>query len=429
MNTWLFIIIIIIISSYLLNFITSLLNIKGLDPCLPKEFESTYSAQEYEKSQNYTRATSSFSLVENSISTLLTVLFVIYGGFNYIDIWARGFGLGQIETGLLFIGGLCTLTFIANLPFNIYSTFVLEERFGFNRTSIKTFILDMIKGLLLAIILGVPLLALILWFFITTGRYGWLYCWFGVVIFSIGLQFFAPILIMPLFNKFSPLKDGPLRDGILKYTQQEHFKLNGIFTMDGSKRSSKLNAFFTGFGKFRKIVFYDTLLDKLNEPEIVAVLAHEMGHFKHQHIIKMLFASVLQTGVMFYFLSFFLDNSELAKAFSMTESSVYSSLVFFGFLYTPINLLFSILFNFISRRNEFEADRYVARSTGSPDYLINSLKKLSQANCSNLTPHPLMVFIHYSHPPVLLRIEKLHQLNKSFGLTEKCNIKLDTIDS
>ncbi len=218
---------------------------------------------------------------------------------------------------------------------------------------------------------------------------------------------------MPLFNKFSPLEDGSLRDRILNYAKQERFRLQGIFTMNGSKRSSKLNAFFTGFGKFRKIVFYDTLIDKLNEPEIVAVLAHEMGHFKLHHIFKMLFASIIQTGIMFYFLSFFLDNNALSKAFSMTETSVYSSLIFFGFLYSPINLLVSILFNFISRRHEFEADCFAARTTGSPDFLISSLKKLSQENLSNLTPHPAMVFLHYSHPPVISRIERLRQFSRN----------------
>lgn len=411
MNPWLLAILLIIGLSYILELVVSILNIRALDPTLPKEFETTYNEQEYITSQEYTRVTTSFSLVQNSFSTMLTILFLLYGGFNYVDIWARSFDLGQILTGLLFTGMLALLSFVVNLPFTIYSTFVIEERFGFNRTSLKTFILDIIKGSILAILVGAPLLALILWFFINSGYYGWLYCWFGVILFSIVLQFLAPVLIMPLFNKFTPLEDGSLRDKILSYAQREHFRLKGIFTMDGSKRSSKLNAFFTGFGKFRKIVFYDTLLDKLNESEIVAVLAHEMGHFKLKHIIKMLLASFVQTGIMFYFLSFFLGNTELSEAFRMTETSIYSSLVFFGFIFSPVNLLISIIFNFFSRKNEFEADNYAARTTLCPELLINSLKKLSQANLSNLTPHPAMVLIHYSHPPVLSRIEKLRQFN------------------
>jgi STE24 endopeptidase len=413
MNSWLLVILVIFFSSYLLELTVSLLNINALTPSLPDEFKSTYNDQEYKDSQQYTRVTTSFSLVQNSVSTLLTILFLLYGGFNYIDVLARSFGFGEIVTGLLFTGGLALLSFISTLPFSIYSTFVIEERFGFNRTTVKTFTLDIIKGSVLAVVLGAPLLALILWFFINSGDYGWLYCWLGIVSFSIILQFLAPVLIMPLFNKFSPLEEGSLRNKILNYAEQEHFRLQGIFTMDGSKRSSKLNAFFTGFGKFKKIVFYDTLLEKLNEHEIVAVLAHEMGHFRLKHIFKMLVGSVLQTGFMFYLLSLFLGNTQLSEAFSMAETSIYSSLVFFGFLYSPINLLISISFNYFSRKNEFEADNYAGRTIVSPDLLIQSLKKLSQANLSNLTPHPAMVFLHYSHPPVLSRIEQLRQFNRS----------------
>ncbi len=416
MNFWLVIVLLIIVVSYLLELTVSLLNIRSLDAALPKEFATTFNDQEYDNSQKYTRATTFFSIVENSCSTILTVLFLLFGGFNCVDLWARGLGLGEIVTGLFFIGGLGMLTFIAHLPFSIYSTFVLEERFGFNRTTAKTFILDLLKGGLLAVIIGAPLLSLILWFFMNSGIYGWFYCWIGVVLFSIVLQFLAPVLIMPLFNKFSPLKNGSLQDRILDYAKKENFKLQGIFTMDGSKRSAKLNAFFTGFGKFRKIVFYDTLLDKLDEPEIVAVLAHEMGHFKLNHIIQMLVASIVQTGIMFYLLSLFLGNTEISDAFRLEKTTVYSSLVLFGFLYSPINVLVSIAFNFFSRRNEFAADRYALQSTGSSEFLISSLKKLSQANLSNLTPHPAMVFLHYSHPPVLLRIEKLRQVNSDMGL-------------
>jgi len=416
MNFWLVLVLLIIVVSYLLELTVSLLNIRSLDATLPKEFATTFNDQEYNNSQHYSRATAFFSIIENSYSTIFTVLFLLFGGFNYLDLWASSLGLGEIVTGLFFIGGLGMLTFIAHLPFSIYSIFVLEERFGFNRTTVKTFILDLLKGGLLAVIIGAPLLSLILWFFMNSGIYGWFYCWIGVVLFSIVLQFLAPVLIMPLFNKFSPLENGSLQDRILDYANKENFKLQGIFTMDGSKRSAKLNAFFTGLGKFRKIVFYDTLLDKLDEPEIVAVLAHEMGHFKLNHIIQMLVASIVQTGIMFYLLSLFLGNTELSEAFRLEKTTVYSSLVLFGFLYSPINVLVSILFNFFSRKNEFAADRYALQSTGSAECLISSLKKLSQANLSNLTPHPAMVFLHYSHPPVLLRIEKLRQVNSNMGL-------------
>lgn len=416
MNPWLILILLIILVSFFLDFFISLLNLRALVPTLPDEFRDIYDEEEYDKSQRYTKATTSFSLISSSISTILTLLFLLLGGFGYLDTWARSFGFDQIVTGLIFTGGLALLSSAVSLPFSVYRTFVIEERFGFNRTTVKTFLLDMVKGSLLAIIIGAPLLSLILWFFINTGSYGWIYCWAGVVLFTLVLQFLAPVLIMPLFNKFYPLEEGELRDLILGYAKNENFKLQGIFTMDGSKRSSKLNAFFTGFGRFRKIVFFDTLVEKLKATEILAVLAHEMGHFKLRHIPKMMAASILQTGIMFYLLSLFLYNENIANAFGVAEVSVYSSLVFFGFLYTPISLLVSILFNILSRKHEYEADNYAARTTNRPEDLIEGLKRLSQANLSNLTPHPLMVFIHYSHPPVLERINNLRSLmNREAG--------------
>ncbi len=270
--------------------------------------------------------------------------------------------------------------------------------------------MDMLKGLVLGIILGSPLLGAILWFFENGGTYAWLYCWVGVVVFGILLQFLAPILIMPLFNKFTALEDGPLKEKILAYAKQENFALKGIFTMDGSKRSAKLNAFFTGFGKFRKIVFFDTLLEKLEDDEIVAVLAHEMGHFKKKHILKMMASSVLQTGLMFFLLSLFIENRGLFSAFGMENLSVYASLVFFAFLYSPLSTLLSVFANYLSRIHEFEADLYAAKTTGKPEMLAQSLKKLSRENLSNLTPHPLMVAFSYSHPPVLARIQSLNRI-------------------
>lgn len=407
MNTWLFIVLSILILSFILELTVSVLNLRALKPTLPKEFESLYSSEEYEKSQNYTKTTTRVGIITSIWSTLLTIFFLLLGGFNYVDILARQFGYGDIVTGLIFTGSLALLSFIVHLPFSLYSTFVVEERFGFNKTTATTYILDLIKGFGLTVLLGGPLLALIFWFFLSTGSNAWIYCWIGVVAFTIILQFVAPVLIMPLFNKFTPLEPGELQDKILNYSKEEHFKLSGIFTMDGSKRSTKLNAFFTGFGRFRKIVFYDTLVKELTPDEIVAVLAHEMGHFKLKHIIKMMAISILQTGFMFFLLSLFLKYSAISEAFMMDHRSVYASLVFFGFLYSPISLVISIAFNVLSRKHEFEADNYAAKTTGRADLLVTSLKKLSRANLSNLTPHPLHVFLHYSHPPLLQRIEQL----------------------
>lgn len=406
MNFWLILIVCIICASYLLELVVSVLNVRALSPRLPAEFADTFDNEDYLESQKYSRATTFFSIVESSYTVVLTLLFIAIGGFSHLDTFARKLSSHEIFAGLVFTGACLLLSFFARLPFSIYYTFVVEERFGFNKTTVRTFVLDILKSGLLVLIIGGPLLALILWFFIHTGSYGWLFCWAGVVLFSLLLQYIAPVLILPLFNKFTPLPEGSLRDAILDYARRQDFLIKGIFTMDGSKRSGKLNAFFIGFGRFKKIVFFDTLLEKLEEKEIVAVLAHEMGHYKLRHIPKMILASILQTGIMFYLLSIFLKTPGIAEAFGV-EPSVYASLVFFGFLYSPVSLLVSILFHAISRRHEFEADRYALTTTGSADMLTRSLKKLSKANLSNLTPHPLKVFIYYSHPPVLERIRQL----------------------
>ncbi len=413
MNAWLAVILVIILLSYSLEFLVSLLNLKALDPELPEEFKDVFDQKEYAKSQNYTRTTTRFSLIESSFTTSATLLFLLFGGFNLLDVFARGFGMGSIATGLIYTGSLVFLSMFFGLPFSLYSTFVIEEKFGFNRTSVKTFILDLMKTIFLTIIIGGPLLSLVLWFFEKAGSLAWIWCWIGVVIISIILQFLAPVLIMPLFNKFTPLEDGSLKNTILNYAEREHFRIQGIFTMDGSKRSTKLNAFFTGFGRFRKIVFFDTLIEKLSIEEIVAVLAHEMGHYKRHHLIKMIFASIFQTGIMFFFLSLVINNEGLFSAFGMEYISIYASLIFFGFLFSPCNILISIIFHIFSRFHEYEADLYAAESTGTQENLINALKTLTQTNLSNLTPHPLHVILHYSHPPVMERIKALRHIKFS----------------
>ncbi|RZW16850.1 MAG: M48 family peptidase, partial [Desulfobulbaceae bacterium] len=277
MNPWLIFILAVIGGSFLLNTTISLLNLKALSPDLPEEFADTYDQEKYRQSQDYTRVQTKFSLIENTIITVITIIFLLGGGFNLVDLFVRSFGLSSIPTGVVYAGSLALLSFILSLPFSIYSTFKIEAQFGFNRTTIQTFVTDIIKSILLTAALGAPLLAAVLWFFEHTGSYGWLLCWLGTVAFGFIVQFLAPVLIMPLFNRFTPLEEGPLKEKILAYARVQNFKLSGIFTMDGSKRSTKLNAFFTGFGKFRKIVFYDTLLEKIDDEEIVSVLAHEMG--------------------------------------------------------------------------------------------------------------------------------------------------------
>lgn len=407
MNSWLIFILIVIIAGFLLELLISILNLKALSPRLPGEFRDVFDKDSYSKSQSYTRETTRFSLTESSCTTAITLIFLLAGGFNYVDTVARGFGFGEIFTGLIFTGLLLLLSLFLGLPFSLYSTFVIEEKFGFNRTTAMTYFLDTVKSIILGIVIGGPVLALILWFFSSTGSLAWLYCWIGVFLITLILQFLAPVLIMPLFNTFTPLEEGELKEAILKYTASEKFTIQGVFVMDGSKRSAKLNAFFTGFGKFKKIVFFDTLMEKLSTEQIIGVLAHEMGHYKHKHLLKMIGASFLQTGLLFFFLSLILNNENLFRAFSMDHVSIYASLIFFGFLYSPVSLILSLLFNYISRKHEYEADNYASVSTGSAEYLIQGLKILSQTNLSNLTPHPLNVIFHYSHPPVLARIKAL----------------------
>jgi len=413
MNGYLLFILSVLLLGYLIDLAVALLNLRSLNPELPAEFVGVYDGGQYARSQEYTRVNTRFGLVQSTISLAATLVFILAGGFNLIDTVARGFGLAPILTGLVFTGILALLASLLNLPFSVYQTFVIEERFGFNKTTVATFLLDLLKGMLLAVLLGGPLLAAILWFFETSGQWAWLYCWSAAVAFILVVQFLAPVVIMPLFNKFTPLADGELKEAITGYALAQRFALQGIYTMDGSKRSTRANAFFTGFGRFRRIVFFDTLMEKLATSEIVAVLAHEMGHYKLKHIPVTMALSILQMGLLFFILSLFLGNAGLAAAFGMEHMSIYASLVFFGFLYAPISTILAIGFNAFSRRNEYQADRFAAETLGvasGGEALINGLKRLSVSNLSNLTPHPLHVFLNYSHPPILARIEVLRRL-------------------
>jgi len=407
MNNWLLFIIIVLLGNYLLEQILSYLNIKALVNKVPGEFQEVFDAEKYRKSQEYTKATSKFEQVQSTVSILVLLIFLLAGGFNSVDIFIRSFNQGEIITGILYIACLILLSSILSLPFSFYSTFIIEERFGFNNTTKKTFFSDIIKGIILSILIGTPILYLILWFFETTGDLAWVYCWAGLTVISILLQFLAPVLIMPLFNKFTPLEDGTLKEKVIAFAQNASFSIQGIYTMDGSKRSSKLNAFFTGFGKFRKIVFYDTLLEQLDNDEIIAVLAHEMGHYKHHHLMKIMAISICHTGLLFFLLSLFIGNENLFAAFQMEHLSIYGALIFFSFIFSPLSLLLGIAVNVLTRKHEFQADRYAANPPSHGTALISGLKKLSLANLSNLTPHPAMVFFHHSHPPVLERIRAL----------------------
>lgn len=407
MNGWLLTLIVFIVATWLLETSLSILNLKAQPKILPNEFKDVYDAEKYSQTLSYHKATTSFSLIEKGFSTILMLVFLLLGGFDFIDLTARSFGYGQIVSGLIFVGILMGLSFLISLPFQVYSTFIIEEKYGFNRTTVKTFVLDNIKAIILSIILGGTLMAGILWFFTATGSLGWLYCWIGTTVFFFIIQLIAPVFIMPLFNKFLPIEEGELKNRINQYATEQSFTLKGIFTMDGSKRSSKLNAFFTGFSKFRKVVLFDTLIEKLSIDEIMAVLAHEIGHAKLKHIWKGLILFIIQSGVMFYILSLFLAKEDFALAFGMSNPSVYASLFFFSYLFSPINLLVSIIFNKLSRNYEYEADEFAAKTTGSGLPLITALKTLTKENMATIYPHPLYVLFYYSHPPLKDRIKSL----------------------
>jgi STE24 endopeptidase len=416
MNYYLIVILAIIVGSYFLDLFVERLNLRNLKTELPAEFVGYFDRERYRKSQEYLFENTRFSLVSSSITTPVIIAFILLGGFNFVDRLARSFHLDGILTGLVFAGILLVASQALELPFSIYDTFVIEEKYGFNRTTPKTFILDLIKGWILAVLIGGVAFYIIIWFFENGGRWAWIYCWIGVTLFQMILLFLAPVIIMPLFNKYTPLQKEDLREAIEKYAKSQDFKMKGVYQMDGSRRSSKSNAFFSGFGRFRRIVLYDTLIEKHTTDELVSVLAHEMGHYKKGHIWKSLILSVLTLGLMFFIVSLFLNNRQLFAAFRMEQTSVYASLVFFGFLYNPIDTILSLFTNMLSRRNEYEADRYAVETCNNPSAMIEALKKLSVDNLSNLSPHPLKVFFSYNHPPVLERIRAIRALSCNGGI-------------
>lgn len=407
MSIYLVVILVILVGTYLLDVVVKILNLRHQKSQLPAEFIGFCDAQKYSRSQQYTRENTKFGLVYNTAETLFTIAFILLAGFNFFDQWARGFHYGPILTGLIYAFGLLLLAGLLNLPFEIYDTFVIEEKYGFNRTTVKTFILDLVKNMILLGVIGAPMLALVLWFFRETGRAAPLYIWGAVTLFQLFMVFIAPVVIFPLFNKFYPLEEGELKEAIEKYIRQQRFPFRGIYKMDGSRRSSRANAFFTGFGRTRRIVLYDTLIDKHTTDELVVTLAHEIGHYRLRHFFKLTAANIVETGLMFFLLSLFINNRPLFAAFGMEQLSVYASLIFFGFLYTPISTLISIVMNIFSRRHEYQADAFALRTTGKGEDLITTLKKLAVDQLDNLTPHPLKVFLSYSHPPVLQRIKAI----------------------
>lgn len=406
LNTLFYIIIGIIVLNFLIDKILDALNAKHFNDPIPRELNDVYDTAAYEKSQQYKKEKYRFGLLTSAVSFVATLLFFFFDGFEWVDQWARSFSNNNIVVALIFFGIIMLASDILGTPFAYYHTFVIEEKYGFNKTTLKTFFLDKIKGWLMGAVLGGGILALIIWFYETTGAHFWLYAWGIVTLFSIFLNMFYARLIVPLFNRQTPLEEGSLRNQIEHYAAQVGFQLTNIFVIDGSKRSTKANAYFSGFGREKRITLYDTLIQDLEEEEIVAVLAHEVGHYKRNHIIFNLFASTITTGFMLWLLSLFVGLPIFSEALGVSTPSFHVGLIAFGILYTPISEIIGLLMNSLSRKFEYQADDY-AKNTFEATPLVSALKKLSKNSLSNLTPHPAYVFMHYSHPTLLQRFKNL----------------------
>jgi len=405
-QTLFYILITILIINFIFDKVLDSLNAKHFNDTVPESLNDVYKEEEYKKSQAYKKTNHRFGNISSLFSILLVLVFFFFDGFAYVDELARSYSNNDIVIALIFFGIIMMGSDILGSPFSYYKTFVIEEKFGFNKTTKKTYILDKIKGLIMTAILGGGILSLIIWFFQLTGKNFWLYAWGLVTVFSVFMNMFYSKLIVPLFNKQTPLEDGELKDSITEYADKVGFKLDKIFVIDGSKRSTKANAYFSGFGAQKRITLYDTLINDLDNEEIVAVLAHEVGHYKKKHIIFNLISSIALTGLTLFILSLFINSPILSEALGVSTHSFHIGLIAFGILYSPISEITGLFMNYISRKFEYQADNY-AKETYKGEPLISSLKKLSKKSLSNLTPHPTYVFVHYSHPTLLQRVRNL----------------------
>jgi len=407
MNNTIFILIIIIpVGGFIIERYLDHLNSTMWSEKLPEKLKGICDEQEYRKSQLYQKENSVLSFWTSLFNLAVILAMITAGGFAAADDIARSISMNIVVISLVFFGIIGFASDLINIPFSFYDSFVIEKKYGFNTMSVRTFVTDHIKSWFIALLVGIPVLGLITWFYYKTGENFWLYAWGLITLFSVFINLFYSELIVPLFNKQSPLEQGTLRTAIEEFASKTGFKLKNIYVIDGSKRSTKANAYFSGFGPKKRIVLYDTLKDELTEEEIVAVLAHEIGHYKKKHVLLTLFFSVLLTGFMLFLFSRVVNNPELSGALGSHSTSFHLGLIVFGILYSPLSLVIGLLTNFISRKNEFEADRFV-KENFKPEVLGEALKKLSVKNLSNMMPHPVYVFFHYSHPPLLKRLEKL----------------------
>ena len=400
------ILVVIIVADFILESWLELLNLKNLSETLPEELKDLYDAEKYVQSQKYERTNIRFGLTGSTFNLILILGLFFFGGFAWTDSLAASISTHPVLHPLLFFGILGLALDLLNTPFAVYDTFVIEQRFGFNKTTPMLFITDKLKGWLLTAIIGGGLMAAVVWFYLLTTIYFWLWVWLLMSIFMLFMAFFYSSLIVPLFNKQKPLEDGELKYQITSYAERAKFHIDKIYTIDGSKRSTKANAYFSGIGRKKRIVLFDTLISELSTGEIVAVLMHEVGHYQKKHIFASMLLSLIQTGIMLFIFSLFVSQPVLSQALGAPDASFHIGLITFGILYSPISTLIGLMMNAFSRKNEYQADHFAA-SFGMGNTLISALKKLSVTNLSNLTPHPLYVFFHYSHPTLLQRIRNL----------------------
>ena len=406
MSLYLSIILLIVVLDFVWTQYLAYRNRKRMSPEIPSQLEGIYNKEEYIKQQAYQKVNSRFSLYTSLFSFVILLFVLCLGLFGWLDELLRQYITNEIFLSLAFFGIVYLLNETITLPFAYYSTFVIEERFGFNKSTTKIFWLDQLKGLLLTALLGGAVLSLIIWLYNTLGANAWLYAWGAVTVFSLFMTLFYSNIIVPLFNKQTPLEGGELRDAIEAFAQKAGFAINNIYVMDASKRSTKANAYFTGFGAKKRIVLFDTLMNDLDKDEIVAVLAHEIGHYKKKHTLQGMFISICYTGIMLFLLSLLLDNKDIAVALGGQSASFHLGLIAFSIFFTPVSFVINVLSSIHSRKNEYQADGYAA-GFGLADSLISGLKKLSVKSLSNLNPDSLYVFFNYSHPTLLQRIKAM----------------------
>lgn len=403
------VIIAFILFDFILEYILDTWNAKSWDLPIPLELSGIYDEEKYEKARKYHQAKERLSNIATIFSTLLTIVFLWFKGFALVHLYVSTLTDSVILQALIFFAAFAVLSDIIGLPFEIYGIFKIEEQFGFNKMTWKTYLSDKIKGYILGAIIGGILLSLFVWFYTIAGKLFWLYAWILFTAFTLFFTMFYTTLIAPIFNKLEPLEAGSLRDKIEAFAKNVNFPLTNIFVIDGSKRSSKANAYFSGIGSKKTIVLFDTLIKDHTEEELVSVLAHEVGHYKLKHIQKGMIIGILQMGILLYILQIFINKPELSQALSF-QSDVpvfHLGLIAFSLLYSPISTITGIFMNMFSRKNEFEADSYAKENVGTGTYLISALKKLSSSSLSNLNPNKWYVFFHYSHPPLLERIQNL----------------------